>query len=492
MNKNNFKIPIEFEKINDIYLNDGRFTRVKIWLMHLGANYNGSYFSKEVVDKAIPTLAYIPIVGFIENNKFGEKDFSDHRIVTIETEEGNKEKYAGQAYGVILSQEENNAHYETKICDDGIEREFLVVEGVTWNMFEDSTDIIKKSFSKSQSMELQDEYENGELAYDGFDDENGFYHFTKFSFRAACFLGDDYEPAMINSKIEVQFSMHSFIKDICKEMNDKITLYVNALNEIRKGGNKMSDSKKDNKIKFTQTVIQMVKDVGRIFSEKKVKDEYGFEHPIYWLKDIQDDIAIVEEYSSGKLFGFPITFNGDMPVVDFGKCVRKKATYIDYIESDSEESTTSEVANFISKTVDKYTKEISELNNTISEKESFANNANENYKKISTEYEKLKEYIESNKKKEEEEKKRSEIEKYESVLSGNAEYEELKRNIESVSYNDVVNRCAVMFSKKTFDSFESKQNKNAMTSKLFEDNDMFYSTEGCFTTRYGNIPKHSN
>ena len=126
-----------------------------------------------------------------------------------------------------------------------------------------------------------------------------------------------------------------------------------------------------------------------------------------------------------------------------------------------------------------------EINDTI-------NNANENYKKISTEYEKLKEYIESNKKKEEEEKKRSEIEKYESVLSGNAEYEELKRNIESVSYNDVVNRCAVMFSKKTFDSFESKQNKNAMTSKLFEDNDMFYSTEGCFTTRYGNIPKHSN
>ena len=57
MNKENFKIPVEFEKINDLNCGDNRFTRVKIWIMHLGANYNGSYFEKEPVDNAIPTLS---------------------------------------------------------------------------------------------------------------------------------------------------------------------------------------------------------------------------------------------------------------------------------------------------------------------------------------------------------------------------------------------------------------------------------------------------
>ena len=137
MNKNNFKIPIEFEKINDIYLNDGRFTRVKIWLMHLGANYNGSYFSKEAVDKAIPTLAYIPIVGFIENNKFGEKDFSDHRIVTIETEEGKKDYFKLLEEEIALSKRVGD---NTK----ALEEEYLILTGVSYDATR-SNELLNKS-----------------------------------------------------------------------------------------------------------------------------------------------------------------------------------------------------------------------------------------------------------------------------------------------------------------------------------------------------------
>ena len=40
--------------------------------MHTGENYNKSEFSHEVIEKAIPTLSYIPVVGFIEeiNDKY--------------------------------------------------------------------------------------------------------------------------------------------------------------------------------------------------------------------------------------------------------------------------------------------------------------------------------------------------------------------------------------------------------------------------------------
>ena len=62
------KLPIMFQKLQqyDIENLDTRFLKVKIWIMHLGENYNGSYFDKEVVTDAIPSLANTPILCFIE------------------------------------------------------------------------------------------------------------------------------------------------------------------------------------------------------------------------------------------------------------------------------------------------------------------------------------------------------------------------------------------------------------------------------------------
>ena len=139
--KNGVSLPVLVEKIANYELSDTdeRITKVKIYLMHLGLNFNGCIFNKEVVDAAIPSLAYCPIVGFIEKDKnTGENDFSDHRFVITKDDKGVRQKYKGSAYGVILSEDENNAHYEERLCDDGETRTFLVVEGIMWNMFEDS------------------------------------------------------------------------------------------------------------------------------------------------------------------------------------------------------------------------------------------------------------------------------------------------------------------------------------------------------------------
>ena len=73
--KSTLSFPVTFEKVEDVGTADNRFTKVKVWLMHLGENLNRSSFEKSVVDKAIPTLQYIPIMGFIEMNEDNEKDF---------------------------------------------------------------------------------------------------------------------------------------------------------------------------------------------------------------------------------------------------------------------------------------------------------------------------------------------------------------------------------------------------------------------------------
>ena len=178
--KSALSIPVIFEKIEDFNCDDGRFTKVKCFLMHTGRNLNGSEFTKEVITEAIPTLQYIPIVGFIENDDVGEKDFSDHRYVISKNENGIYRKYCGSAYGVILSDEDNNAHFEMRMCDDGIEREFIVADGVIWDMFEDSKNIFDRDLIKDHSIELHEDSVEG---YE--DEETGIFHFTKFSFRAA-------------------------------------------------------------------------------------------------------------------------------------------------------------------------------------------------------------------------------------------------------------------------------------------------------------------
>ena len=141
--KSALSFPVTFEKVKDFETADDRFTKVKIWLMHLGKNLNNSAFEKSVVDKAIPTLQYIPIMGFVELNDDNEKDFSDHRYIITKDYNGIRRKYMGSAYGVVLSSEDNNAHFETRLCDDGKEREFLVVNGLIWTKWKDPIDIFK-------------------------------------------------------------------------------------------------------------------------------------------------------------------------------------------------------------------------------------------------------------------------------------------------------------------------------------------------------------
>ena len=170
-NKHKLSFPVTFEKIDEIKSGDTRFTRLKCFLMHTNENLNYSSFSKEVIEEALPTLAYIPVVGFIENNELGEKDFSDHRYIITKDNGKVRRVYKGSAYGVVLSSEDNNAHFETKICDDGIEREFLVADAIAWNFLEDSSQILNRDLIKDHSIELD------ENSIEGYEDEKtGIFH----------------------------------------------------------------------------------------------------------------------------------------------------------------------------------------------------------------------------------------------------------------------------------------------------------------------------
>lgn len=226
VNKN---IPVIFQNLEQYEKADERFIKVKIWLMHTGENLNGSSFSKEAVELAIPSLANTPILSFIEENSSGEDDFSDHRMVLHRNDDGELSiKYLGQAIGVIP--ENNNAHWEKRVTDYGEEKEYLVVEGLMWTKWDDPIDIMNRKKVTAQSMELADDYT-------GFFDSNGIFHFETFKFFGACLLGDDVLPAMENSTVELHFSNNNMQNTIENKLQEFYTLFSN------KGGTSVEDVK---------------------------------------------------------------------------------------------------------------------------------------------------------------------------------------------------------------------------------------------------------
>lgn len=130
-------IPVQFETIEQI--GDSRFVRGKVWICHTGKNLNNSIFSKEVIEAAIPSLANIPVLGFIEVNNLNQTDFKGHEQRLIIDKNGVKIEYLGRMYGIVP--ESNNAKFEWKMCDDGIEREFLTAEVLLHTKFPECIDL---------------------------------------------------------------------------------------------------------------------------------------------------------------------------------------------------------------------------------------------------------------------------------------------------------------------------------------------------------------
>lgn len=331
----NRSIPINFEIVENI---DDRFTAVKIWLMHTGENLNSSVFTKEVVEGAIPSLGNTPILGYIEERD-GETDYSDHRFA-IEVKNGSYSwKYLGSAYGVIP--EKNNARWEIKKCSDGIEREFLVCDGLMWNKFTEATDIMNSDMQKFQSMELHDDYS-------GTFDNEGKFHFSNFKFFGACILGHGVEPGMNDASIEVitQFSLSQAKNQITKYLKE-FELICNSRNV--EGGEKMNEdsNKKDtgngseinlenyeNKDKedvSKNTNIKNNFDISSNVSLWELKnllklalqkdgysvDEWGWSTWNYYFVDVQGSVVIAESAVDAMFCAFDYTLDGDVPIIDW-------------------------------------------------------------------------------------------------------------------------------------------------------------------------------
>lgn len=505
--KHKLSFPVTFEKVDEIKSGDTRFTRLKCWLMHTNENYNYSSFTKEVIEAALPTLSYIPVVGFIENNELGEEDFSDHRYIITKDNGKVKRVYKGSAYGVILSSEDNNAHFETKICDDGIEREFLVADAVTWNFLEDSNRILNRDLIKDHSIELD------ENSIEGYEDETtGIFHFTRFSFRAACVLGGSSRPAMEGSVVEVvNFSMTDFAKDIQRELIDKYGEFTKMMNDAKKEGfTVMVNEKTDGGVEivdnkdFAMTLLSQFEDIATIVSQHETfTNRFGEECSRYYTVDVQEnEVIVVDAMNNYNYYGISFAIDGDKVVLDFESAKRKKISYEDYVDGISSPEGAfdfgkhiSEVENSAFAKIEEANMKVVEAESKVSEFELAKNELEENYNQIKAEFEEMKpkyeEFVQAEQTRIEAEldaQKDAEYAKYEGVLAGDTEFEALKEKKAEMTVEEIESKCAIMYAKKSLENLAnanfSKNDNGIMTASLIDNS----GKDGVVETKYGYIP----
>lgn len=171
-----------FEKINDSFL------KAKCYVLALGKNKNKSYFSKENVDKAYPSLAYIPVVGHLMQNENGKYYLGGHDV-KLAIEEG---KYVLKSicvpFGVALPSEV--PQYEDVIEPDGAVAKYLVCDVIIWiGRYPELSDAFyNNEIYFSQSMEIF--YTNSKPL----EEDPTYTDIIDFSFDALCMLNKSDDP----------------------------------------------------------------------------------------------------------------------------------------------------------------------------------------------------------------------------------------------------------------------------------------------------------
>lgn len=212
----NQRYPVSFIKKGEYESSDFRFIDVSIDVMHTGANLNKTSFTKDAINKAVPTIRNTPILGYVVDELDEEdKDFKGHEHELRITNKDVKYVYAGQAYGVIP--ESCNPRWIVKDDGTGIEREYLRVDGLIWTKFSDPVDIFTRDGTKNHSVELTD------MAC-GPADKNGNVPVESFKFDGCCILSTtdpSIKPAMTGSCVTANFS----VEDITAQIRDRLYEY---------------------------------------------------------------------------------------------------------------------------------------------------------------------------------------------------------------------------------------------------------------------------
>jgi hypothetical protein len=337
-------------------LEDDRFTRLKMYVMHDGLNKNGSNFPLSVIEDAEGSILDIPILAHIFES---EDDFGEHEMEY--DEEADKIIYIEQKIGVIPSLK-NNYHYEDI---DG--RTYVVVYGYIWNIYSaDAVEIINRDQDIKISMEAI-------LDDTKYDFKTKILNVKKFRYAGITLLGKKYGTGMVNTHAQIEnFSDNGEFDSKVSELNNFLMTFGEKENETKNENNnetlgeveedlssnfamnideenkeinkevKSVPKKKEIASTFSLTSMQMYGELNRVLSEITYigQDWIGnaCERTKYYLRDFDESFVYVvdcmNDYMDMKI---PYTMSGDNFVLDYASSSRIKYTPTDWDGANEEE-----------------------------------------------------------------------------------------------------------------------------------------------------------
>lgn len=182
-------------KISDVKQINPLFSTCKVRVLYTGKNRNMSIISKDTVEKALPSIIGVPIVGEFSMEA---KDFKGHGgAIDLDSYDFI---HTTKPYGFV-PQDATFSWEEVKTRDGSI-REYLTVDGCyLWTgRYPEAFSVVESGKGQSMEIEVNDgEWNDAEEAYD----------IKNFTFSALCILGDDVEPAFEDASVTASFSLDS-------------------------------------------------------------------------------------------------------------------------------------------------------------------------------------------------------------------------------------------------------------------------------------------
>lgn len=226
-----------FTSISDLERVNERFAKVKIRIAYEGENRNKSYISKEAFERAIPTLKFVPVVGYYLED---ENMFDGHTEKLEIIDDEITLKTLTRPYGVVTDEK---PFWEDVKTTNGEIKSYLTCYAMLWiARYPELEGIKERDFS--QSMEI--------ICNKGhWSDVDGLYHIDDLTFDALCILQKK-EACFENSVITLNFSKDKFEEEY-KSMITELKEYTFTL--LEKGGIEVEENKEIETVETEETPI---------------------------------------------------------------------------------------------------------------------------------------------------------------------------------------------------------------------------------------------
>ena len=256
--------------------------KLKLKVCHTQLNRNGSFISKENMEKGMPTLKYRPILAYIHELEDGTKDFYAHNMQIIENEDGESEiNYIEKQVGCFTADDPWLEY------DEEMDKTYVMAYSVIPENYTEAADIIRRKNGTKVSCELV----INELSYNA---KEKYLDLTDFYFSGCTLLGCDEEGNEIG---EGMLGARADIADFCHKepvitYQEKLIETLEKLNVTLKGFNKNSEEGGDEEMDNFEN--EVVEEVVETEVEETVVEVNEVEETVVETNEV-DETEVVEE-----------------------------------------------------------------------------------------------------------------------------------------------------------------------------------------------------